>query len=477
VFSSYSSIVVSSYRRTVVVQCRYRTVIASYGGFVVHSTPKHVSKVPLNCTWIDESVAPWFQTMRHFERLFRNEKVNFGYVLDHELDRNNIAKGRFRTFDLPQGHPALSMPYGTKSDTTMASFTFLIEFCTSMKPNHKEFHPKIFLQQMRFDNVRGHSEEGWNSYFFDMQVNLYQLVDRIARYQLGSDVVDFKEYKVCKLGDGMLLQNPQLELREMDGDQIIPDLSCLKNWVPSPPKQKGKDKKCWGPGEKEAAKRLRQPTFEDTSEEDGFIPRSSKKTKRRTVSSKKRRIETIQPNVPEGLVISPPDDNVILAETDEENCWEDQTSITSLARGPVPTEDASVPNVARRQGLTPVKGSSHTNLGIPHPTIFLDGVSSIVTIFKERYDEVKSESEKEILFWEVFRFSQLQNPSKVVTDVISHIRKCFEEPEPNASDVGCANEDSEFVEVRICKKSNHSNFPKGAVLKIDKFYSGIYIFT
>jgi hypothetical protein len=286
-----------------------------------------------------------------------------------------------------------------------------------------------------------------------MQVNLYQLVDRIARYQLGSDVVDFEEYKVCKLGDGMLLQNPQLELREMDGDQIIPDLSCLKNWVPSPPKQKGKDKKRWGPGEKEAAKRLRQPTFEDTSEEDGFIPRSSKKTKRRTVSSKKRRIETIQPNVPEGLVISPPDDNVILAETDEENCWEDQTSITSLARGPVPTVDASVPNVARRPGLTPVEGSSHTNLGIPHPTIPLDGVSSIVTIFKERYDEVKSESKKEILFWEVFRFSQLQNPSKVVTDVISHIRKCFEEPEPNASEVGCANKDSKFVEVRICKKA------------------------
>jgi hypothetical protein len=164
--------------------------------------------------------------------------------------------------------------------------------------------------------------------------------------------------------------------------------------------------------------------------------------------------------VPEGLVISPPDDNVILAETYEENCWEDQTSITSLARGPVPTVDASVPNVARRPHLTPVEGSSHTNLGIPHPTIPLDCVSNIVTIFKERYDEVKSESEKEVLFWEVFRFSQLQNPSNVVTDVISHIRKCFEEPEPNASDVGCANEDSEFVEVRICKKSNHSNFPK-----------------
>jgi hypothetical protein len=115
--------------------------------------------------------------------------------------------------------------------------------------------------------------------------------------------------------------------------------------------------------------------------------------------------------------------------------------------------DASFPNVARRPGLTPVDGSSHTNLGIPHPTIPLDGVSSIVTIFKQQYDEVKSESKKEILFWEVFRFSQLQNPSKVVTDVISHIRKCFEEPEPNASEVGCANKDSKFVEVRICKKA------------------------
>jgi hypothetical protein len=425
---------------------------------VCHSTPKNSSKVPLNCTWIDDSVAPWFQTMRHFERMFRNEKVNFGYVLDHDMDRNDIAKGRFRTFDLPQGHPALSMPYSTTADTAMASFTFLLEYCTLMKPNHND--PKTNLQEMRFDNVRGHTEECWNSYFFHMQVNLYQLVDRIASYQLGSDVVEFEEYKVCKLGDGRLLKNPQLELYEMAGDKIIPDLSFLNNWVPSLPKQKGKDKKRWGPGEKEAAKRLRKPTFEDTSEEDGLTPRSSKKRKRRTVSTKKRRIETIQPSVPEGLVISPPDDNVNTAESAEENCWEDETSITSVARVPVITLDASVPNVARRPGLTPAVGSSHTDLGMSYPTIPLDGVSSIVSIFKERYDEVKSELEKEILLWEVFKFSHLQNPSTVVSEVLTHIRKCFEVPEPNEEDGGCANEDSDFVEVRVCKKSNHSNFPK-----------------
>ena len=160
---------------------------------VCHKDPRRLSHVSTKPKWMDESVAAWFQTMKHFETLFRNEKVNFGYVLAHDTDKNDIEQGRFRTFDLPQGHPASSMPYSSKSDTAMASFTFLLKFCSLMKSNQKEVDLQKTVQVMLFDNVHVHSEEEWNSYFFDKLVNLYQIVDRIAHYQLGSDMVEFEE--------------------------------------------------------------------------------------------------------------------------------------------------------------------------------------------------------------------------------------------------------------------------------------------
>ena len=97
----------------------------------------------------------------------------------------------------------------------------------------------------------------------------------------------------------------------MAGVCIIPDLSFLNNWVPSIPKQKGKDKKRWGPEEREAAsKRAKNDPFhessESSSEEDPVSPRSGKKTTLRRVFPKRKRIETNHPKLPEGVMNLPP---------------------------------------------------------------------------------------------------------------------------------------------------------------------------
>jgi hypothetical protein len=226
-------------------------------------------------------------------------------------------------------------------------------------------------------------------------------------------------------------------------------------------KTKSEGQETLGTFGKKAAKQPRKRTIDDTSEEDVSTPKSGKKTNRRTPSPKKQRVETIQGRVAKGLVTIPTEYNENSAGTDEENQWEDESTITNVARVPVSTFATSIPNVARRPGSTPAAGSSRTDPDMSIPTIPTVGVSNLVKIFKQRYSQVKSKVEKENLFWEVFKFSHLQNPSTVVSELISHIRRCFEEPEPDENEAGYANEDAtEFVEVRISEAYQLSNFPK-----------------
>jgi hypothetical protein len=235
----------------------------------------------------------------------------------------------------------------------------------------------------------------------------------------------------------------------------------LNNWVPSVPKQKVKEKKRWGPLEKKAAEQPRKRTVDDMSEGDVSNPKSGKKTTRQTPSPKKMRVETIQGRVAK--------DHVNSDGSDEENQWEDESTVTNGTRRPVSTLATSIPNVAKRPGLPPAAGSSRTDPNMSIPSIPTVGISNLVKIFKQRYSQVKSELEKENLFWEVFKLSHLQNPSTVVSEIISHISLCFEEPEPEENAAGYANEDApDFVEVRISEAYQLSNFPKSYLNRTDE---------
>ena len=418
---------------------------------VCYSNPKKSRKLPPKEKWVDDLVAPWFQTMKDFESMFRNEIINFGYVLQHDSCRNDIQQGRFRTFELPKNHPVWSMPCDCKCATSLASFVFLLEFCICIKEVQNMLFPckgKNAIQVMAFNNVRPNSKERWDSYLWDMQVNMIQLVDRIASAQLGSSRLTFEEYTEHLIPMECVQQDTNQALRHFDVGLALPDLSSMNNWKQLLRKPRAKDKKHCSKSpalEISEGKRHRVETLEDTSEEDSLTPRTEKR---------KRHSITI-PNtctIPTSLPTSPKrDDGNTSSQYDNVESAGKETMNKSATTIPHSISEASFPFFARRPGSSSVAQHSTTDVRKPYRTIPMNGVSTLVRIFEGKYKQVSSEQEKVDLCFEVFKYLHFQNQSAIVSNVISRIRSCFDAPEANKGDYGVANELDEMVEVRIAK--------------------------
>jgi hypothetical protein len=77
----------------------------------------------------------------------------------------------------------------------------------------------------------------FKSYLVDLQLNMLQIIDRIASSQIGADRVLCHEYQ-CILPDQTFLDDPVSAMIEMNDDGIVPDTASLRKrgqfWIKNP---------------------------------------------------------------------------------------------------------------------------------------------------------------------------------------------------------------------------------------------------
>ena len=343
--------------------------------------------------WKDDVVAPWFTTVNEFYLRFTRQTLNFGCVItDKDNETCDITNGRFRPLTLSPDYVLVRYQELDKARSGIKSLIFIHDFCIMVHAVTFDTSGNV-KGNITFDN-NGHvkgmgrkipdSKRQFKQYIHDVQVSLFQLIDRIASTQFGSVWEETDEYKKYLhpgtafkrwLSMGGMLKMPKPE-------DAFPDLAKYLGWKPL-----SKTPVLVGTGEEEC--QMNDGDLEHRLRK----PRTRNKDKNASgegqlVDSGKRK----QPTNP------------------------------SLTKSPA---RRSAENEGMHDGAHTTAGVSQGSEFVP----FMEHLAPFIPSFEKEFQNATSEEGKKSLCWQVLALVHGKSPLPLLDDALTFIRDNLEKKE------------------------------------------------
>jgi hypothetical protein len=199
-------------------------------------------KLP-NSEWANSILTPYFSSVRDFFQRFRRRTLNFGCINNDEVDDElcDIKHGHFKRLTLPENYALLRDDcFGENMEQAIGgvkSVIFIHDFCKM-----------IYLtttHEISFDeegNVKGMgigippTKRKFKEYVLDLYVSIFQMIDRIADTNIGSDRKgsdEYKEYLLPKKSVRLsIFTGGKMEMPKVDKKETFPDLANYSKWLP-----------------------------------------------------------------------------------------------------------------------------------------------------------------------------------------------------------------------------------------------------